>query len=148
MKVRLLRCAPYLGQLSGLVVVFLFLWWYSGSNQRHRVTYHRIDQCIDRLLAQRPTAMTPRDWNYLVGWTRNGLGNCCSSPSLIRENVRFEQFATDIERRVMGKVDIQTIDWIWDEFEATSLNGKNYSERWRPTLPSRREDAKSTTVDL
>jgi hypothetical protein len=45
---------------------------------------------------------------------------------------RFQHFADELEVRLRSPVDVETIDWIWDEIERLSNNGKRYSDDFRP----------------
>jgi hypothetical protein len=61
---------------------------------------------------------------------------------------RLHNLADELEQRLEGHVDMSTIDWIWDEIEAVSVYGKNYSEDYRPTTPERLQAAKSMPPEI
>jgi hypothetical protein len=45
------------------------------------------------------------------------------------------RFLAEFDRRLKGKVNLGTIDWIWDEYVQHSTGGRNYSRNYRPTDP-------------
>jgi hypothetical protein len=49
----------------------------------------------------------------------------------------MDRFERELNRRLKGPVDLQTIDWIWDEMARLTPNGKTYSDSYRPTTPER-----------
>ena len=90
----------------------------------------------------RPPDVDRREWAYVIGWTLTAHGNCCSHQTFVYPG-QTERFADELERKLRGRVGMETIDWIWDEFMRFSIN-KSY-ERYRPTSPDRLKEATNFT---
>jgi hypothetical protein len=41
----------------------------------------------------------------------------------------------EFDRRLRGRVDLGTIDCIWDEYVEHTSGGRRYSKEYRPTVP-------------
>jgi len=131
----LLPCA-FVAALAG--------WFWLAAvrpTQQHRQLYDDIRQSIDGLRHKRPNGLRREEWAYIVGWTLNAHANCCGARDFITDYDRFASFAAELKRRLDGDVDLQTVDWIWDEFEAFSSVGPWYSETFRPTSRERLREA-------
>ena len=101
--------------------------------QRLVRTHERIMERIRRLEAVRPADVPEDRWKFVVGWTQTGHCNCLSSVASIRDWKRFEAIPSELDRRIAAGPGIDTIDYLWDEFEAVSTYGPRYSSRYRPT---------------
>lgn len=116
---------------------------------------HRYNQCNRRIRAtfeslkpRRPDNLTRRQWAGVVGWTMNAGSNCLGydlhwpndSTGFTDALNKLEQFEKELNHRFAGPVDIETIDWIWDELARITKYGKRYSDNYRPTLPERLEE--------
>lgn len=108
---------------------------------RWRRAYRRTLSLVDGLAQRRPNGVTRKQWAWVVGWTHDAVCNCLSIPSYITDEERYYRFVDELERAVRGEITMSTIDWIWDEFEGISKNGKSYSENWRPTTPKHFREA-------
>jgi hypothetical protein len=69
-------------------------------------------------------------------------------PSSINDDQRYFDFADELDRRLQGKVEMSTIDWIWDNFEEIGKNGRRYSEQYRPTTPERLRTAEQMPAEI
>jgi hypothetical protein len=94
----------------------------------------RVDAEIRLLEQRRPADVDPDEWEFIVSWTINLHGNCGE----ITDRNRAQAFAEEFERRLLDGVDLATIDWIWDEYGRFSKYGKEYSEKYRPTVKGAR----------
>ena len=88
--------------------------------QRHCALCRAAHACLDRLAQRRPADVTRGEWEHVVGWTYNAKANCLECPEYIKDYPRFERFVGEFHERLAGEVNIETIDWIWDEIEAIS----------------------------
>jgi hypothetical protein len=111
---------------------------------RWRRAHDQIRTMVDSLAQHRPQGVTKGQWVWVVGWTHNGVDNCFFSPSHIKDEERYYHFADELKRRIQSRVDLSTIDWIWDEFETISTGGRSYSDNWRPTTPEHFREAGPT----
>lgn len=92
---------------------------------------------LKSLAKKRPPGVTRDQWHHVVAWTLNGHANCLTFSPCVAQHDR-DHFVTDLRERLRGPVDLQTIDWIWDEFVRLAPSwGPSYSERWRPTHPDK-----------
>jgi len=80
-----------------------------------------------------PTGTTKEQWKWMIEWTQQAMGNCISVPNQIRDKARLRAFTAELDQRLAVDIDVATIDWIWDEIERLTTNGKWYSENFRPT---------------
>ncbi len=91
------------------------------------------------LASKRPHDVSPRQWDNIVFWTLNAHGNCLTfSPEIPQPE--HDRFLADLRERLRGPVDLESIDWIWDELVRLTSNGKRYSDRYRPTTPERLQE--------
>lgn len=108
----------------------------------HQRWFYRVRTDLESLTHRRPPDVDRETWGYVVGWTLNAHGNCCSAPTYVDPG-RTKQFAEELEQRLQGKVGMDTIDWIWDEFMRFSKI-KSY-DRFRPTTPEHLKEAAGTS---
>lgn len=129
-----------------LGIGFTCLWYFFvRPMQEHSRNYHRLSDAVESLVHRRPPGVTKNEWSYVIGWTRNAIGNCCSIPDYLnKDEASHERFRTLPERfegRLREDVTLETIDWLWDEFEAISKYGERYSMLHRPTTPEHLAEA-------
>jgi hypothetical protein len=114
------------------VLLFLILIW---KEQVHRRWYNAVEDRIVRLADKRPDGVTPEQWAACLHWTWQLHTNWGPSYGF-RASAR-DGFLAEFDRRLDGKVDLGTIDWIWDQYCLNSTGGAGYSKRYRPTTPVR-----------
>jgi hypothetical protein len=118
----------------GLTVLTVFLGgavWYHGLYVEPGQHWLAIEQDIDALRLRRPANLTPKQWESAVAWTSNLHGN-----SLIRSQTdlpTIRRFRQQLEKKLAGDVDLQTIHWIWDEYAKVCPGGKDY-QRFRAMM--------------
>ena len=128
--------------------------WYGFVRpmQNHRRAYDRISDSVQSLAHRRPAAVSKKQWSFIIGWTMNGIGNCCSVDAYLnpdeQSHKRFLSLPDRIDERLREVVSMETIDWLWDELEAISKYGPRYADNWRPTSPDRLRDADSTDTGV
>jgi hypothetical protein len=65
------------------------------------------------LANRRPAQLTKKEWSYLIGWTKNAIGNCCSMPEFLNPDQeshdRFLKLPNRFEEQLRGDVGIKTI---------------------------------------
>lgn len=87
-----------------------------------------------------PQGITSGEWASCVFWTHNLHGNCGYYPAFPTDRLRV--FADELNSRMGGEVDLNTIDWIWDEYVKYAHGGQQYSIKYRPTTPARLREAR------
>jgi len=135
---------------------FILVLWFKEirPNQQHSAAYLRLESTVKSLASKRPLNVNRKQWSYLVGWTLNGISNCCSVRQFLKDDdgsqVRFRRFVEELELKLQGDVTPETIDWIWDQFALVSRYGEHYSQNYRPTTAERLMEAEyiSTGVDV
>jgi hypothetical protein len=115
---------------------------------RFMKTRDRIQASVRELAQHRPEGVSKRKWSFAVGWTGVAVGNVFFMPSCVNDDQGYYDFADELGRRLQGKVEMSTIDWIWDGFEEIGKNGRSYSERYRPTMPERLRDAEQVPTEI
>lgn len=138
-----LRAAVALIVCSGLTYV-----WFSDvlPFRSHQESLRRLEVTVGRLAINRPREFTRDEWSFIIGWTQNAVGNCCGYPDAITDIGEFEAFSIEAEQRARSDSAIQTIEWMWDQFELVSKNGPSYSSQWRPTSEGRLRDASRVKI--
>jgi Na+-transporting NADH:ubiquinone oxidoreductase subunit NqrC len=130
-----------------LVCSIVFSVWYKVLRpfQQHLAAYARLETAISDLKTKRPPDVTREQWSYVIGWTMNGVGNCCAVHQFLKDDQnshqRFVDFVNELERKVQGNVTIETIDWTWDQFILVSRYGDSYSRNFRPTTQERLKES-------
>jgi len=124
----------------------VFWVWKIEPIRQHHEFVRRVNHQVEALAKRRPPNVTPRQWENVVAWTSNAVGNCLSyEPNLsAAERQRFEAEWT---RRLEGPIDLATIDWFWDELVRLTKHGPQYSENWRPTTPERLQEFDDQGID-
>jgi hypothetical protein len=97
----------------------------------HMRDFRRSEGLLRSLEDRRPPEVSPETWADLVLWTRNANSNCASFRGSI-EPADFTAFLDELERKLRGPVNVETIDWIWDQYVRISRAGPSY-DRFRPT---------------
>jgi hypothetical protein len=118
-----------------VLVIFFRLWTETTVRYNHRRWYRQVEAVLDDLEAKCPQNYSKRSWKFMIKWTRNGLRSCCGVPQFITvdNNVR-DGFLVHLQEKVYDEpVEIQTIDWIWDQYTIISSYGRDYSAMFRPT---------------
>jgi hypothetical protein len=91
----------------------------------------RVRKDLRELIGKRPADIPPGQWEFAVGWTLNLHANCAAYATTSLDEL--ELFEERLEAKLRGRVDLTTIDWIWDEYERITDCGKRYSDKYRPT---------------
>jgi hypothetical protein len=134
----------------GLIGVVSLWYVFLRPVQRHGQAYDRISNSVRSLAHRRPVDVSRNQWSYVIGWTMNGIGNCCSVDEYLNPNEqsreRFRTLPDRFEERLRGDVSLETVDWLWDELEIISKYGAHYSDSYRPTTTERLAEADATPV--
>jgi hypothetical protein len=115
-----------------LVAVLLagFGWFYRQILEPRQLN-DKIEAHIDSLALRRPPELTRQQWESAVAWTSNLHGN-----SLLRfqtDTPALRQFEQRLSEKLKGKVNLETIDWIWAEYARACPGGANY-QRFKPMM--------------
>jgi hypothetical protein len=105
----------------------------------HQRWYRAIEYRILCLAERRPGDVDSKQWAACLHWTWNLHGNY-GGLSYFDPRARY-LFLAEFDRRLEGKVDFSTIDWIWDQYALHTKGGSSYSDRYRPTTAVRLKEA-------
>lgn len=102
-----------------------------------RFEFSRLARQMDTSIRYlRPTnfsGVSPTVWECAQVWTVTAYGNVCFSPEHVA-TAEMYRLRDDLERKLAGPVDLDTLTWIWDRLARTGPSGKRYVERFRPLL--------------
>ena len=105
----------------------------------HRRWYRDVEYRIVCLAERRPDDVDPKQWAACLHWTWNLHGNY-GDISYFDARARYP-FLAEFDRRLVGKVDLSTVDWIWDQYVLHTRGGRRYSNNYRPTTAERLKEA-------
>ncbi len=121
---------PAIG-LVALACIFVYL---IVVHHHHRLWYQGVEYRILRLAEKRPAEVSPDQWAFCVYWTWQLHDNYGGYEFF--DPARRGPFLAEFDRRLDGRVDLGTIDWIWDQY-VEHAKGRYFSENFRPTSPQR-----------
>jgi hypothetical protein len=152
-RLSILRPLPVVWLLViGIMLAVLGRWYYIWlrPHQVHSAAYQRLRDAVESLANRRPANVTRNEWSYVIGWTLNGIANCCSIPEYLNadreSHDRFLALPERFERKIGSGVGLDAIDWLWDKLEAISKYGERYSANYRPTEPERLAEADHVSI--
>lgn len=124
------------------------VFWFSVVDpaRRHAEFCQATKAEFESLAKKRPPTITRRQWQNVVSWTLNAHGNCLQFAQNLPQSER-DRFLTQLRQRLQGPVELETVDWIWDEIMRLTPNGRRYSDRWRPTTPKRLQEYKDGDLE-
>lgn len=114
-------------------------------NQIHDKWFDAVNYRILQLAEKRPDGVSREQWASCILMTWNLNWNCGALPTWFQPSAR-DPFLAEFDRRLQGKVDIGTIDWIWDQYCLYSTRGFSYSRVYRPTTPESLVPAEAKAV--
>jgi endo-beta-N-acetylglucosaminidase D len=101
---------------------------FANESARFRRTYRKMDTALQILLVKKPKEVSLARWEDAVRWTNNACSNVCFSPAHI-DLPEFQRFCDELNQKVKGKVDLDTLKWIWSRLASTGSHGRNYVAR-------------------
>ncbi len=107
------------------VLIATFVWFYKVT-LIPRLQSDSIGRRIDALESRRPSNMTRGQWACAVGWTHNLHGN--SQLMFEVDGEAIAAFERRMETKFSGKVDIETIHWVWSEYASICPSGNRYQK--------------------
>lgn len=105
--------------------------YYYFSSAKPRNHFENIDGLIQSLADKRPSDMSPDQWACAVAWTSSlHAKSLLLSQTSTLEIAAFEQ---RLREKLAEPVDMQTIDWIWEEYANAGPAGEGY-QRFKPQM--------------
>jgi hypothetical protein len=118
-----------------LVVAVILCWcaWQVWTLHRYGSRSRAIREAINSLRHRRPVNISERAWEEGVGWTITAHVNVCLSPGHTSYEA-MDRYGRDLDEKLNGAVDADTLDWIWDRLAETGPHGKSYTTRFRSDM--------------
>ena len=88
------------------------------------------DSSIRNLKPTLPNSLDPNVWNCAHGWVVTAYVNICIRDSTSTDEMY--RLRHDLEQKFKDRIDLGTLDWIWNRLGETCPYGKRYIERFRP----------------
>lgn len=105
------------------------LWRWGFDPVRRHAAFCRATRAEFVLLAEKlPPKITRKQWTHIVAWTLNAHANCLAFEQNIPQQDR-DRFLEQLRARVRNPVELETVDWIWDELVRLTSHGEAYSDR-------------------
>lgn len=122
-----------LALVAGGTLVNQWLRWRSYTAQREEM--YRIIAAWER---RPPPGVDGHVWQEACKLTGIAVGNVCFSPS----HVSLEELAdlrAELAAKEAGRVDIDTLQWVWDRLATTGPHGRRYIQQMRPLWDEARD---------
>jgi hypothetical protein len=87
--------------LAAIGLSSLLWFWFIAVRPivNHGRAYDRLSTAVQSLTRRRPPGVSKDQWSYIIGWTMNAIGNCCSAEGFLNPDAESrERFATLPER--------------------------------------------------
>ena len=128
-------CLLFAALVSPFVIEVGKTWW---KITRHRPVRAKMELAILRLSLECPEGVSENQWGYCITWTWIMQGNFGSMGGHVPTD-DLDRIADELNRRIDAGADLQTIDWIWDQYILAYPRIARYSESYRPTGPNQKE---------
>ncbi|MGL6095261.1 MAG: hypothetical protein ACRC7O_05580 [Fimbriiglobus sp.] len=117
--------------------------------ERHSTAYYEERTLLYKIIKHRPNDVSRAEWDHMVGWTITAQANLIAGGWDTVEYPAYRAYVDESRSRVSaGKIDVQLIDWIWDNYVQLKSSGKRYAAEYRPTTPESRKDITEETFGL
>jgi hypothetical protein len=118
------------------VACMLFAWagWFRSTVWERRRCAAEIGGMLSTLPRRRPPEMTPKQWENAVAWTTSNLFGTSKLYYAPVDLPAMQRFERELKVKLAGKVDFNTILWIWDRFAELSPSGQRYNEIYRQQM--------------
>ena len=120
------RIRPWQIVVAFLVFIFIVVaggWYFYKATEPHRRS-EAVWALIVSLKDRRPPKITRGQWGSAVAWTRNLHAN--SLLMFEADGPTIAAFEQRLRKRLEGRIDMRTIDWIWDEYASLCPHGDRY----------------------
>ncbi len=110
-----------------ITAIAVLLAGFAWFDEHYREPFRRnrlLREQLKGLALRRPPELTPKQWESAVAWTINLHGNSLLPFEADARTIR--SFQQRLETKLQGKVDLDTIHWIWNEYAGLCPHGKSY----------------------
>jgi hypothetical protein len=124
--------------LTGGLVTSLAMFIYGAEYRALHQWVRAVGDQLEMSRAAPPSGISPAEWDNTIDYAKIAFGNCFIDPQSITNRERFDSFSESLRKVNPSDIDLNTINWIWDEIALISRNGPSYSEKFRPiALPTK-----------
>jgi hypothetical protein len=116
-----------------VTVCGLFFRYSVLPHWEHQQWYQMMEERILKLAEKVPDDVSPSQWAFCLCSTWNLHANCGGYEYF--DLAYRERFLAQLDCKLNGRVDLSTIDWIWDQYVNHSRGGSRYSLLYRPSTP-------------
>lgn len=116
--------------LTVLAMLLAGYGWFYRQYLEPAQQFGAIEKQLKSLSNRRPPELTPGQWESAVAWTLQLHGN--SLPFSV-DGPTMRRFDQRLANKLRGKVNLETIHWIWDEYAAICPHGAAY-QRFRAVM--------------
>jgi hypothetical protein len=109
--------------ISVIAAVLACYVWFDRTYREPLRRHEAIRQIIKDLRPRCPPDLTARQWESAVGWTLNLHAN---SLLFQADAQTIRKFEGRLRKKVVGEVNLATIDWIWQEYAQVCRGGAQY----------------------
>jgi len=116
--------------VAGVLLITCAGLWFRRIQEPYRET-QKLHELIQSLANRRPDQLTQRQWQTAVDWTNNLNGN-----SLVwefKDGPAIRTLRQQLETKLEGEVNMDTIIWIWDRYAELCPAGARY-QKWRKVM--------------
>ena len=96
--------------------------WHLNRLEASRES-QKLRSLVEKLAYRRPPGFTPQQWESAVAFTMNLHAK---SLTHLTDASSLHEVREELERKMDLKVDLETIEWIWDSYAKLSHAGDNY----------------------
>lgn len=124
---------PFAWGAVGALLVLLLIW--SGiprvliEQHTFRSHHDKLRGVFEELRERCPPRVNAKAWDEAINWIIIASANICTSPDRV-SNAEMAALRADIDERLEGPVDLETLFWIWDRLGRTGPEGKLYVDRF------------------
>jgi hypothetical protein len=129
--------------LALLAILFSAYGWFNRNIVEPRRHSDAVKRLIESLVDRRPPGVTRGQWGSAVAWTLNLHGN--SLLMFEADGASIKAFEQRFEQKLAGEVNMETIHWIWSEYERICPHGATY-QRFKAQMQEE-IDTVGTNVD-
>lgn len=88
-----------------------------------------VRQLLQQMRTRRPDEVPEKQWNQAVEWAEIVTSNvACVDYFFPLEDLK--PFRVELEQKMKGPVDLNTIDWIWTDLKSGNSSGAKYAATW------------------
>ncbi len=98
--------------------------------REHNALAQRVKDKITSLKTRRPADVPTAQWDQAVNWTTNLIAQVYFAP-VESDPDSLGRLAKSLDQKLTGKVDLGTLQWVWDECEKAPRSGAEYAIRFR-----------------